>query len=300
MTRLRRPDPLRRVDRPHRQADQEHRQHRHRRLRPRPGHGLRGAALLHRPRPDRPLRVQRGRRRPARGGPRPGRGRDAVHHRVQDLHHHRDHHQRHLGPQLAARRAAAPATTRWPSTSWRCPPTPRRSPSSASTRQNMFEFWDWVGGRYSYDSAIGLSLMIAIGPDGFREMLAGFHLVDEHFRTAPPEQNVPLLLGPARRLVRRLPRRAVARGAAVQPLPEPGSPPTSSSWTWSPTASPSTATASRSTGRPGRWCGARRAPTGSTRTTSCCTRARSSSRPTSSASPGRSPNSARWPASTTC
>ncbi|MER5556774.1 glucose-6-phosphate isomerase [Streptomyces sp. NPDC002793] len=60
---------------------------------------------------------------------------------------------------------------------------------------NMFEFWDWVGGRYSFDSAIGLSLMIAIGPDRFREMLDGFHLVDEHFRTAPPEENAPLLLG---------------------------------------------------------------------------------------------------------
>ncbi|MEV7156892.1 glucose-6-phosphate isomerase [Streptomyces misionensis] len=60
---------------------------------------------------------------------------------------------------------------------------------------NMFEFWDWVGGRYSYDSAIGLSLMIAIGPDRFREMLDGFRLVDEHFRTAPPEANAPLLLG---------------------------------------------------------------------------------------------------------
>ncbi|NEA57094.1 glucose-6-phosphate isomerase [Streptomyces sp. SID13666] len=60
---------------------------------------------------------------------------------------------------------------------------------------NMFEFWDWVGGRYSFDSAIGLSLMLAIGPDHFREMLAGFHLVDEHFRYAPPEENVPLLLG---------------------------------------------------------------------------------------------------------
>jgi len=61
--------------------------------------------------------------------------------------------------------------------------------------QNMFEFWDWVGGRYSYDSAIGLSLMIAIGPEHFREMLDGFHTVDEHFRTAPPEANAPLLLG---------------------------------------------------------------------------------------------------------
>ncbi|MGV2917758.1 glucose-6-phosphate isomerase [Streptomyces alfalfae] len=60
---------------------------------------------------------------------------------------------------------------------------------------NMFEFWDWVGGRYSFDSAIGLSLMIAIGPDRFREMLDGFHLVDKHFRAAPPESNVPLLLG---------------------------------------------------------------------------------------------------------
>ncbi|MET9292967.1 glucose-6-phosphate isomerase [Streptomyces sp. NPDC003077] len=60
---------------------------------------------------------------------------------------------------------------------------------------NMFEFWDWVGGRYSFDSAIGLSLMVAIGPERFREMLAGFHLVDEHFRTAPPEENAPLLLG---------------------------------------------------------------------------------------------------------
>ncbi|WP_225096503.1 glucose-6-phosphate isomerase [Streptomyces sp. CoH27] len=60
---------------------------------------------------------------------------------------------------------------------------------------NMFEFWDWVGGRYSYDSAIGLSLMIAVGPDRFREMLDGFRLVDDHFRTAPAETNVPLLLG---------------------------------------------------------------------------------------------------------
>lgn len=60
---------------------------------------------------------------------------------------------------------------------------------------NMFEFWDWVGGRYSFDSAIGLSLMVAIGPDRFREMLDGFHLVDEHFRTAPPEANAPFLLG---------------------------------------------------------------------------------------------------------
>ncbi|MCI3238771.1 glucose-6-phosphate isomerase [Streptomyces spinosisporus] len=60
---------------------------------------------------------------------------------------------------------------------------------------NMFEFWDWVGGRYSYDSAIGLSLMIAIGPDRFREMLDGFRIVDEHFKNAPAEANAPLILG---------------------------------------------------------------------------------------------------------
>ena len=60
---------------------------------------------------------------------------------------------------------------------------------------NMFELWDWVGGRYSVDSAIGLSLMIAIGPDQFREMLDGFHAIDVHFRAAPLERNMPVLLG---------------------------------------------------------------------------------------------------------
>jgi glucose-6-phosphate isomerase len=60
---------------------------------------------------------------------------------------------------------------------------------------NMFGFWDWVGGRYSMDSAIGLSTMVAIGPDRFRELLAGFHEMDEHFRTAPLERNLPVLLG---------------------------------------------------------------------------------------------------------
>jgi len=60
---------------------------------------------------------------------------------------------------------------------------------------NMFEFWDWVGGRYSYDSAIGLSLMVAIGAARFGEMLAGFHAMDEHFRSAPLERNLPVLLG---------------------------------------------------------------------------------------------------------
>src|SRR6476646_10552027 len=60
---------------------------------------------------------------------------------------------------------------------------------------NMFGFWDWVGGRYSMDSAIGLATMLAIGPDHFRAMLSGFHAMDEHFRTAPFERNLPVLMG---------------------------------------------------------------------------------------------------------
>src|SRR6202012_2263735 len=60
---------------------------------------------------------------------------------------------------------------------------------------NMFGFWDWVGGRYSMDSAIGLSTMLAIGPDHFRALLAGFHEMDEHFRTAPFDRNLPALMG---------------------------------------------------------------------------------------------------------
>jgi glucose-6-phosphate isomerase len=61
--------------------------------------------------------------------------------------------------------------------------------------ENMFGFWEWVGGRYSMDSAIGLSTMLAIGPERFGEMLAGFHAIDEHFRTAPTESNLPVLMG---------------------------------------------------------------------------------------------------------
>jgi glucose-6-phosphate isomerase len=61
--------------------------------------------------------------------------------------------------------------------------------------ENMFGFWEWVGGRYSMDSAIGLSTMLAIGPERFHEMLAGFHAVDEHFRSAPFERNLPMLMG---------------------------------------------------------------------------------------------------------
>src|SRR5205814_6099898 len=69
---------------------------------------------------------------------------------------------------------------------------PTRRSSDLDTA-NMFGFWDWVGGRYSYDSAVGLSLMLAIGGKAFGEMLAGFHAMDEHFRTTPFEKNLPVL-----------------------------------------------------------------------------------------------------------
>ena len=107
-----------------------------------------------------------------------------------------------------------------PSISSRSRPTPRRSSEFGIDTANMFEFWDWVGGRYSMDSAIGLSTMIAIGPDNFRAMLDGFHQMDEHFRTAPFERNLPVLMGLLARLVQRLLRRADRRGAAVRAVPE--------------------------------------------------------------------------------
>jgi len=86
--------------------------------------------------------------------------------------------------------------------------------------KNMFGFWDWVGGRYSMDSAIGLSTMIAVGADNFRAMLSGFHAIDEHFRTAPFAQNLPVLMGPARRLVQRLLWCANRRRAPLRAIPE--------------------------------------------------------------------------------
>ncbi len=140
---------------------------------------------------------------------------------------------------------------------------------------NMFGFWDWVGGRYSMDSAIGLSTMMAIGPDGFAEMLAGFHAMDEHFRTAPLEGNLPVLMGllavwygdffgaetvgvmPYDQYLKRFPAylqqlTMESNGKHVTLDGQPG-------WTT----------------RPARSTGASRAPTGSTASTSSSTRARS-------------------------
>jgi glucose-6-phosphate isomerase len=89
-----------------------------------------------------------------------------------------------LGPDVAVAKHFAAVSTNIPgATKFGIDPT------------NIFGFWDWVGGRYSMDSAIGLSTMIAVGPDNFRAMLAGFHAMDQHFRTAPAARNLPLLLG---------------------------------------------------------------------------------------------------------
>ncbi len=157
-----------------------------------PGHGDAGAGALPR-RSAAALRLQC-RRRPHRRhaeGARPGD--DAVHHRLEDLHHHRDHDQRRdrapldrggkLGADAVAHHFAAVSTALDKVAAFGIAP------------DRVFGFWDWVGGRYSLWSAIGLPVMIAVGPDDFRAFLAGAHAMDEHFRTAPALANLPMVLG---------------------------------------------------------------------------------------------------------
>ncbi len=140
---------------------------------------------------------------------------------------------------------------------------------------NMFGFWDWVGGRYSMDSAIGLSTMIAIGPDRFAEMLAGFHEMDEHFRTAPLASEPSRAARPAHGLVRGLLRRRQHRRAALRAVPQavPRLPAA---------ADHGVQRQARQAGRDAgqttpqaRSSGASQARTASTASTSCCTRAHS-------------------------
>ena len=149
---------------------------------------------LQRPRHDLPLRLQCRWHGLRRGDARSRSRRDALHRLVQDLHDARNDDQRAVGPRSG------------PCARWTMTRPSRKHFVAVSTNAeevakfgidtaNMFGFWDWVGGRYSMDSAIGLSTMIAIGPDNFRAMLAGFHAMDEHFRTAPFAQNLPVLMG---------------------------------------------------------------------------------------------------------
>ena len=133
---------------------------------------------------------------------------------------------------------------------------------------NMFGFWDWVGGRYSMDSAIGLSTMLAIGPENFRAMLAGFHEMDEHFRTAPFERNLPVLMGLLARLVQRLLRRADGRRAAVRAVPEALSRVPAAADDGEQRQARDAGRRPRRRTTPARSTGASRAPTASTRSTS--------------------------------
>ena len=160
----------------------------------------------------------------------------------------------------------------------------RRGRASSGSR-TTFGFWDWVGGRYSLWSAIGLPIALAIGADGFRELLAGAHAMDEHFRTAPLEQNLPVLLGlldvwyrnfhgfdqPRHRAV---PQRLKRLPAYLQQLEM-----ESNGKRCDMDGEP----VSLRHRRP--WSGASPAPTGSTPTSRCCTRARASCRSSSSARP---------------
>lgn len=149
---------------------------------------------------------------------------------------------------------------------------------------NMFGFWDWVGGRYSVDSAIGLSLMLSIGPDAFRSFLDGFHRVDQHFRTAPLHANVPVLmamLGIWYHNVLGAETKAVLPYAHELAV----SRPICSNSTWRATERAFGSTTERSPRRPVRSCGANPAPTGSTRSTNCCIRAPGWCPSTSSDSP---------------
>ena len=121
-----------------------------------------------------------------------GRG-DALHRLVEDLRDVGDAHQRHLGAQLGGRRPRerAAVAKHFVAVSTNA----ERVAAFGIDTANMFGFWDWVGGRYSMDSAIGLSTMLAVGPDQFARVLAGFHEMDEHFRTAPLGTNLPVIMG---------------------------------------------------------------------------------------------------------
>ena len=171
-----------------------------------------------------------------------------------------------LGARLAGRRRWA--RRRSPSTSSRSPPTRRRCAPSASIPTNMFDFWDWVGGRYSLWSAIGLPIALAVGMDRFEELLAGARAMDEHFRTAPLEDNLPVTAGAARHLVHRLPRRRDPRRPALRPVPAPPAGLPAAGRHGEQRQVRDARTASRSTTRPGRSCSASPAPTASTPSTS--------------------------------
>ena len=146
------------------------------------------------PRDDLPLRLQRRRHRLRREDPRPRSRGDALRDLLEDLHDAGDDDQRAHRPRVGAgrnRRRRGGIAKHFVAVSTNAEEVSKFGIDT----DNMFGFWDWVGGRYSMDSAIGLSTMLAIGPARFAEMLAGFHAMDEHFRETPPAENLPMLMG---------------------------------------------------------------------------------------------------------
>ena len=193
---LLRPSPRRRAGSATRASGSERRQHRDRRLGPRAGDGLHGPAALRRPRAS---RSGSSRTSTAPTSPRPST--TSTRPRRCSSSPPRPSPRRRRSPTPARPgpgRLRRSATRRpWRGTSWPSPPTPSEVAAFGIDTANMFGFWDWVGGRYSMDSAIGLSPMLAIGPERFRELLAGFHAMDEHFRTAPVRDQPAGAPGPA-------------------------------------------------------------------------------------------------------
>ena len=198
--------------RAHGQADPERRQHRHRRLRSRAGDGLRGAALLHAARPDVPVRLQRRLHRLRRGDPRPRPRRDALHRLLEDVHDARDDDQRPLGPRLDARRPRRRGGDRQ-ALRRRLHQRRGASPSSGSTPPTCSASGTGSAGATRWTRRSASRRCSPIGPERFRELLAGFHAMDEHFRTTPFERNLPVLMGLLGGLVRRLLRRPDRRRA---------------------------------------------------------------------------------------
>ena len=237
------------------------------------------------------LRLERRRRASRRHAAAAASGDDALHGRVEDLHDAGNDGQRALGARVVPGRARR-TKPRSRSTSSPSRPTRRKCSKFGIAPENMFVFWDWVGGRYSLWSSIGLPIALAVGYGHFEQMLDGAHEMDEHFRTAPLEQNAPIMLGllgvwyasvlgadshavlPYEQHLQRLPAylqqlemesngKRVDRDGRLVDVPDRR-----------------------------RSCGASPAPTASTPSTSCCTRARGWSRPTSSSASSRTTSSA--------
>ena len=271
--------PLGRVEGPHRQADPERRQHRHRRLRPRAGHGLRGAAPLHAARPDVPLRLERRLDRLRRGDPRPRRRRDALHRLLEDVHDARDDDERALGaglgrsPQLGDEAAIAKHFV--------AVSTNAEEVVGVRHRHRQHVRLLGLGRRPLLDGLRDRPLDDArrrarrLPRDARRLPRDGRALPHDAVRAEPARAH-----GPARGLVRRLLRRPDRRRDAVQPVPEalPRLPPAADDGVERQARHARRPRAS--TTRPAPSSGASRAPTGSTASTSSSTRARSSSRST--------------------